>query len=563
MTRSQFVKNTLPTVARVCKDALQDAAEETLRPQSTQFKRGSIPWNTDKSEPNSPAAENSTFPADVVDEPLENKRARSRLSIRPPLRTGSESIIADSAVSEANLFVGAPYNGPMKGWEYHVETILKEFYDSIRKQRLPLHGASTLQIHEQPSNNNLSVSSKLRRTPSVLSKAPSENMSYRGRSQTDFRSMGKSWNSKTRSRPRLYPTSTVASSRTSLDDQSVWSPAGSSTWSRYSFGKTQTSMSMESLGSHFAHGDYQQAIGFANALSQAIIREEGMTIASDEEFTRVAPLLEDETLELTGAPWAKEGILKHKHHLESLDRKAKDRTWNECFAVIEKGYMRLFSFNMNAKSLRQKKARPSAGGVVGGGNWMDNAEALDSFLLRQTIASALPPPGYSKSRPHVWALSLPTGAVHLFQVGTPDIVREFVSTANYWSARLSKEPLMGGVSNIEYGWGENVINTALIRPDANPSHHGHMPRPSMASSLRSSMDHATGTVKARLPGDKVSLTDWSPPTSSMMASNLMEVDQLRALSNYVKNIEEELARHNELRAPMLIAVSPSQEVCTL
>ena len=122
---------------------------------------------------------------------------------------------------------------------------------------------------------------------------------------------------------------------------------------------------------------------------------------------------------------------------------------------------------------------------------------------------------------------------------------------------------MGGVSNIEYGWGENVINTALIRPDANPSHHGHMPRPSMASSLRSSMDHATGTVKARLPGDKVSLTDWSPPTSSMMASNLMEVDQLRALSNYVKNIEEELARHNELRAPMLIAVSPSQEVCTL
>ena len=41
----------------------------------------------------------------------------------------------------------------------------------------------------------------------------------------------------------------------------------------------------------------------------------------------------------------------------------------------------------------------------------------------------------------------------------------------------------------------------------------------------------------------------------MMASNLMEVDQLRALSDYVKNIEDELARHNELRAPMLIAVS--------
>jgi hypothetical protein len=317
-------------------------------------------------------------------------------------------------------------------------------------------------------------------------------------------------------------------------------------------------MSVDSLGSHFAHGDYQQAIGFANALSQAIIREEGMTIASDEEFTRVAPLLEDETLELAGAPWAKEGMVKHKRHLEALDKKAKDRTWNEVFAVVEKGYFRLFSFNANSKSMRQKnKSRPSAGSVVGGGNWMDNAETVDSFLLRQSIASALPPPGYSKSRPHVFALSLPTGAVHLFQVGTPDIVREFVSTANYWSARLSKEPLVGGVSNIEYGWGESVVNPALIRQD-NPSQgsaaHGHHPRPSMASSLRSSVDHATGTVKPRLPGDKVVLSDWSPPAQSMMASNLMEVDQLTALSNYVKNVEDELARHNELRAPMLIAV---------
>ena len=550
MTRSQFVKNTLPTVVRVCQDAIKDAADETLRPQSTQFRRGSLPWN-DKSEPSSPGAETTTFSTEVVEEPLESRRARSRLSIRPPHRSSEGG--SDSNAADSNLLINAPFNGSLKAWELQVEAVLKDFYDSIRKQRLPLHGAP-IPLHEQPSTNNLSVSNMLRRTPSVLSKAASESQSYRGRPHTDFRS--KTWNSKARSRQKLYPTSTVASSRTSLDDQSVWSPAGSSTWSRYSHGKTQTSMSMESLGSHFAHGDYQQAIGFANALSQAIIREEGMTISSEEEFTRVAPLLEDETLELAGAPWAKEGILKHKHHLEALDKKAKDRTWGECFAVIEKGYMRLFSFNMNSKSMRQKnKSRPSTGGVVGGGNWMDNAEALDCFLLRQTIASALPPPGYSKTRPHVWALSLPTGAVHLFQVGTPDIVREFVTTANYWSARLSKEPLMGGVSNIEYGWGENVINTALIRPGSNPSNHGHMSRPSVASSLRSSVDHATGTMKARLPGDKANLSDWSPPTQSMMASNLMEVDQLRALTDYVKHVEEELSRHNELRAPMLIAVS--------
>jgi hypothetical protein len=68
------------------------------------------------------------------------------------------------------------------------------------------------------------------------------------------------------------------------------------------------------------------------------------------------------------------------------------------------------------------------------------------------------------------------------------------------------------------------------------------------------MDNATGAPKARLPGDKVVLSDWSPPTSSMMASTLMEVDQLKALIDYVKNIEAELSHHNELRAPLLIAV---------
>ena len=69
---------------------------------------------------------------------------------------------------------------------------------------------------------------------------------------------------------------------------------------------------------------------------------------------KAAPLLEDESLELCGAPWAKEGILKHKCHLEGLDKRSKDRNWNDCFAVIEKGWMRLFSFSMTAKSLRSQ-----------------------------------------------------------------------------------------------------------------------------------------------------------------------------------------------------------------
>ncbi|KAL8747875.1 MAG: hypothetical protein Q9184_007542 [Pyrenodesmia sp. 2 TL-2023] len=41
----------------------------------------------------------------------------------------------------------------------------------------------------------------------------------------------------------------------------------------------------------------------------------------------------------------------------------------------------------------------------------------------------------------------------------------------------------------------------------------------------------------------------------MVASVLLEVDQLKALTTYVKNIEAELQKHNELRGPMSLAFS--------
>lgn len=326
----------------------------------------------------------------------------------------------------------------------------------------------------------------------------------------------------------------------------------SSTWSRVSLNKVMTSMSVESFGQEYIGGGYQSSIGFANALSQAITRDEQMDDHTDDGM-KSAPLLEDESLELYGAPWAKEGILKHKCHLDGPDKRSKDRNWNDCFAVIEKGWMRLFSFTMTAKSLRNKARNHKAGAVVGGGNWQDNAEEVWKFMLRHTIASSLPPPGYSKQRPYVWALSLPNGSVHLFSVGTPDIVKEFVTTANFWSARLSKEPMTGGISSMEYGWSDSVVSRALIGSDSHPGFHTASPRPSTQLSMRSSIDH--GSIRPRLPGDKVHISEWVPPQQSLVASQLLEVDQMKALQVYVKNVEEELQKHNELRGPMLLAFS--------
>ncbi|CAF9929059.1 MAG: Arf guanine nucleotide exchange factor yel1 [Alectoria fallacina] len=568
MTRQQFLKNILPTIRRVVTDAAPDGftnnRASTLPPPR--------PWV----ESLHSSGKTSTFhETQEGRRSFEGQRPLYRLSHRPSdqtVYTSTPFTQLDYATSlgDGGPFVRSAFHGRLSTWENQIEIILKDFYGSIRQQPLPLHGIETNEAAPQNLNTSNSLSamtnSMLRRTPSTLSKAGSENISYsRGRQGPEQRFGTGRWQSKNRSRPRLYPASTsgtVASSRrSSLDEQSsVTSPSVTSAWSKFSsFGKTQTTISIDSLASNHPQGDYQQSIGFANALSQAIIREEGT--AGEEETLRAAPLLEDESLELAGAPWAKEGILKHKHHLESVDKRSKDRNWVESFAVIEKGYLRLFSFSMNAKSLRQKaKNQRALGGVVGGGNWADSAEILGTFLLRQTIASGLPPPGYSKTRPHVWALSLPTGAVHFFQVGTPEIVREFVTTANYWSARLSKEPMVGGISNIEYGWGESIIDTSFLNVEKNASLSivvGSGPRPSLQSSIRSARSSIDqGSFKPRLPGDKVVITEWTPPQQSLVASVLMEVDQLKALLAYVKNITEDLKKHNDLRGAMLLAFSP-------
>ena len=592
MSKNAYVKNTLPTVRRVVTDAAPNAFDDaTTKGTAGLAPRPSIPWMD--SSNSAPVVRDSTA-LDVLPERTSSELPRpvnKRMSIRPGMfRAESDGYTPDSAnSSSSNALVSTPWTGSMRAWEFEIESALKSFYSSIKNEPLPLLDLAVADV--RPAERNLSVAGNLKRTGSIISKAPSDAASYR--SKAGLRGLSLGWQSRNaRTRPKMYPASTIGSSRTSFDDNSsLYSPAQSSTWSKNSYARTLTSTSVGSLGYHLSPGDaaYKHSIGFANALSQAIIREEGAGNVDEDSVTLKQDLLEDESLTLEGAPWAKEGLVKHKHHLEGPERKSRDRNWSDCFAVIGKGKLTLFNFNTGTSktySLGRARLQKNAGGRapsisgahVGGGDWGENAEQLDSFTLRQTIASTLPPPGYSKTRPHVWALSLPSGAVHLFQVGTPEIAHEWMSTANYWSARLSKEPLSGGVSNIEYGWSEAIINPALLErpPSATstvnnappPSIHnrtrGHTHsssnggiggRPSIQSSVRSSFDNIGGGSRHKTQGDKIQITDWQPPSQSMMASQLMEVDQLKSLQAYVANVEAELESHNELKHAIELAVS--------
>ncbi|OBT50967.1 hypothetical protein VE04_09469 [Pseudogymnoascus sp. 24MN13] len=237
MTKSQFVKNTIPTILRVVADAAPDAVEPS-RPTilSPKFE---VP------EPEDELRHDLNVDMRALRDQVNAFEPEKQLALRPPgksLRPGSMGPSVTSlngqspALDDCGPLVRAPFQGTLKAWEGQVEIVLKDFYNGVRSERLPLFGAPAEQPRlQQASQSSLSVfgTNKLRRTPSIISKAGSESMSFsRGRTADAVRLNTGKWTNKNRSRPRVYPHSTMGSSRTSLDDQSsIWSPSrSSSTW---------------------------------------------------------------------------------------------------------------------------------------------------------------------------------------------------------------------------------------------------------------------------------------------------------------------------------------------
>jgi hypothetical protein len=229
------------------------------------------------------------------------------------------------------------------------------------------------------------------------------------------------------------------------------------------------------------------------------------------------------TVYISNSPYYKEGMVVRKHLLERTNQKAKHRDWKDCFMVIDRSQLRMYKLNGYNKRHRIRtslimnrlsdaasqisESSSSESNYVGGGDWMSHAQMMGSIDLRHTLANMLPS-GYSPQRQHVFALQQSNGAVHLFQSGSAEQVQEWVSTCNYWAARESKEPLTGGVSSMEYGWG------------------------------------------SCLTGGVYDLHGWQPPAVPAISSMLEEASQLEALMKHAKSLGAELDRHRELKSIM-------------
>jgi len=188
----------------------------------------------------------------------------------------------------------------------------------------------------------------------------------------------------------------------------------------------------------------------------------------------------------------------------------------------------------------------------------NNANTAGRYSLTHTQATTVKG-GYSRDRPYVFCLSLPSGEAVYLAAGTDDLVTEWVNTCNYWSARRSRQPLQGGVGNIEYGWSRVA-----------DSHH----RRDSASALGTSLDDDRASIRSSsskmskfntatygrrsfsaTPGDRVFINDWKAPPPSLVHSQLEEEAQYEVLRAYHHTLGEELEAHRALEEPMMRLVS--------
>ncbi|KAJ2969504.1 hypothetical protein NUW58_g9975 [Xylaria curta] len=158
MTRNQFIKNTMSTIIQA---SIDPTLEASTRPGILLSRNALL----------SPAGSEASVPA-----PADSEQDKSswRASFNPLPR--SESALGfhvdSSVVTDAcGPLVKAPFEGSARAWEGQVEIVLKEIYMSIREERLPLFGADASYQPPQPQGG-LNVISRLKRSPSVLSKAP-------------------------------------------------------------------------------------------------------------------------------------------------------------------------------------------------------------------------------------------------------------------------------------------------------------------------------------------------------------------------------------------------------
>ncbi|KAI8087116.1 hypothetical protein BDF21DRAFT_413756 [Thamnidium elegans] len=414
----------------------------------------------------------------------------------------------------------------MLAWEAHIEAYLKDMYISVKNYQI----LQPLQNKQSELNNDFL-------TPTTTTSSKRTSM-MAGRRMIDIK---RSLNT------MIHKSSGTRESMLFLDEPLPRKSTSSSN-------KHQMTTHRNTRRESFSSTNSGQSLGLLTPKTNA-----GGLLSPSQSHMMSFMDTHASDLFTSRPPYLKEGVVMRKHLLESANQKAKHREWKECLLVVGQGELKMYGLqsDVNDSSRKNNMIRASGASFANladsltksyasttnlnsllsevspnNGRWAAYSQPIGSIELNHSLANSLPPPGYNRTRPFVFAIQEPNGGVYLIQAASQEQIMEWVSTCNYWAARLSKEPLHGGVSNIEYGWG-SCLEDVILDLDAVES-------------------GKKITGKYFRDPDAVHISNWVPPTPTMVSSALDETTHYDNLQKYLGMLNQEINDHREIKKKILV-----------
>ena len=223
------------------------------------------------------------------------------------------------------------------------------------------------------------------------------------------------------------------------------------------------------------------------------------------------------------------GILAHRSLPDT--KRLRLRAWSTYLVVLQTGSLALHAVpHQQAAQMQALLSRGEHG-------YVSRLPLVYQLDLAHSVADMLPTRTLTSRRPHSWALIQSDGSVHLFQAQDDVTAQRWAAQCTYSAARVSKEPLSGGVSNIDYGW-------------RHVSGEGPSELPRRSHSHASLLSRVLQRVPGRKQGQTAALGEWVPPLGTPPHSELSEAEQARHCRQYANYLGEQLREHEAVRQPM-------------
>ncbi|KAI8898071.1 hypothetical protein BC833DRAFT_591154 [Globomyces pollinis-pini] len=174
---------------------------------------------------------------------------------------------------------------------------------------------------------------------------------------------------------------------------------------------------------------------------------------------------------------------------------------------------------------------------------------------------------HGSGRNHCFSLHLADNRIFVFHCPNEDSLNAWTTTINYWAARKSREPMRGGIGNVDYGW--NNVNLESSDKERGYSMDAtiNRQRERITTGTRShSSDTNSQTSYVQSVGNfkksKLKLAKWEEPSISYrLVSSKNEIQQLESMKKQLEIIKKEIEDHESCHSPMIKMFSDAPPLC--